>query len=244
MRSIPRPASWPDRLSAFRGENCDALVSVYFPCVIPSDVLEIFGRRAVNLHPAPLPLYRGPTPIHAMALDESIVTDGAMSLHVMSPQLDQGPIIAREPIPFPADASFVRYLLNAARAAGRLTQHTLPTYLDGQLAAARQDESKATYLRVTEDDMAISSALCARQVELRCLLFARRRALRVKGCPGARVSGFLRELGPPTGAQPRPYYTAIEIDVIDRRVLLRRRMPWSSLRGKCQDWLAYLTVRG
>lgn len=244
MRAIPRPSSWTDRVAAFRAEKSDVLVSVYFACMVPADVLEVFGARAVNLHPAPLPRYRGPTPIHAMALDGSILTEGSMTLHVMSSRFDEGDIIAREPIRFPANASFVGYLLDAARAARELAHHALPAYLDGSLSAKPQDEALATYARVTVGDMAISSVLAAEDVRLRCALFARRRALPVAGLPGMRISGFLRELGPPTGAPARRRWMSLDVDLCDRRVRLRLRMPWSSLAGKFRDWLAYLTASG
>lgn len=243
MRAIPRPAHWPDRVSALRAENCDVLISVYFPCIVPTDMLELFGPHAVNLHPAPLPRYRGPTPVHAMALDRSILTDGAMTLHVMSPELDEGAIIAREPIPFPRNAALVSYLLHAARAARKLAEYALPAYLDGRIAAIPQDASEGSYVRVTTDDMRLTSALDARDARFRCLFFARRRALSVPEASGIRVSGFLGEVGSPTGAPPRRRLLSIEMDLRDKRVRFRRRMPWSSVWGKVRDWLQYMTVR-
>jgi methionyl-tRNA formyltransferase len=242
VRQIPKLASWPERVAAFAQERCDVLVSVYFPNMIPADVLEYFGARAVNLHPAPLPRYRGPNPIHAMVLDRSIVREGAMTLHVMTDRFDEGPIIAREPIAFPVDGSFVHYLLNAAAAGRRLTATALPAYLDGRIHAVEQDSSVATYIRVAPEDMLISSALPVEDVRLRCQFFARRRALALADPPRLRVSGFVRELGPPTGAPPRARAGEIDLDILDRRVLLKKRTPWSSLKAKFTNWRTYMAT--
>jgi folate-dependent phosphoribosylglycinamide formyltransferase PurN len=242
LRQIPRPATWPERVAAFAAEKCDVLVSVYFPNIVPADVLALFGRRAVNLHPAPLPRYRGPNPIYAMVLDRSILTDGAMTLHVMTPGLDEGPIIAQAPVPFPPDGSFTRYLLAAANAGRDLVAEALPAYLDGRRNAIPQASSQATYVRVSREEMMLSPDLPTEDVLLRCRFLARRRAIGVKDSAGLRVAGFLRDLGPRTGEPSRPRLTTVEMDTRDRRLLLRRRTALSSLRGKWDDWRAWMTV--
>jgi methionyl-tRNA formyltransferase len=244
IRRVPRLASWPGRLEALRDVGADVLVSVYFPFLVPADMLAAFGDRAVNLHPAPLPRYRGPNPFHAMVLDRSILTDGAMTLHVMTDRFDEGPIIAQRPIKFPPDGSFVRYLLEAAIAGRRLMAEALPAYLDGSLRAVPQGEAGATsYARVFSDELALSSDLSVEDMRLRCMVFARRRAIPVKGMPDIRVAGFDRELGPAGGAPPRIGFLSIDMDARDRRVRLWRKQPWSNPLGKCRDWAAHITTR-
>jgi methionyl-tRNA formyltransferase len=244
VRPVPRLASWPDRLEALKRVGADVLVSVYFPFLVPADMLAHFGDRAVNLHPAPLPRYRGPSPFHAMVLDRSILTDGAMTLHVMNDRFDEGPIIAQTPIGFPPDHSFMRYLLAAASAARRLTSEALPAYLNGSLASTPQAAAgPASYVRVTTSDVALSSDLSVEDMRLRCMLFARRRALPVKGVPKLRVAGFDRMLGAATGAPARIGLTGIEMDARDGRVRLWRKQPWSSPLGKCRDWAAIIATR-
>jgi hypothetical protein len=160
----------------------------------------------------------------------------------MTDKFDEGAIIAQEPVAFPADSSFVSYLLNAANAGRRLTHEALPAYLDGRVSASVQDESIATYPRTRQEEMMISSALPAEDVRLRSLFFGQRRALGLKDYPQLRVSGFVRDLGPATGAPRRVRATTIELDTLDRRVLLKRRTAWSSLRSKLAAWKAYIAT--
>jgi methionyl-tRNA formyltransferase len=225
VRDVPRLSSWPDAEQAVRATGADILISVYFPFVVPAGVLEIFGPRALNFHPAPLPRYRGPSPVQAMVLDRSVLTDGAMTLHVMTPGLDEGPIVAREPVPFPEDLRLDHYRLALAEAAGRLARESLPRYLAGDLHAAPQDVSQASYARVMSPDLALSPRLSADDIEWRCRTFAADRPLEIAGLGGVRIIGFAGRLGPATGAPPEVGPLSVALDVADARIRLRRKLP-------------------
>ncbi len=243
VRAVPRLASWPERIDALKAARADVLISVYFSYLVPAEMLEQFGDRAVNLHPAPLPRYRGPTPFHAMVLDRSILTDGAMTLHVMTDRFDEGAIIARRPVSFPSDGSLARYMLAAATAGRQLLSEALPAYLDGTISSVPQEAEDATYPRVTARDLALSSSLHAEDMRFRCMVLARRRAVRVDGFPALRIAGFDRELGPPTGNPAQIGLLTVDMDAKDRRVRLIRKRPWSSPLGKWRDWVTHIAIR-
>lgn len=69
----------------------DLLVSVTFPYRLPPAVLALPRLAAVNLHPAPLPRYRGPNP--ARMIFDGHRTVGA-SLHRMDHGFDTGAILS------------------------------------------------------------------------------------------------------------------------------------------------------
>lgn len=75
--------------------NCapDVLLSVHFPYLVPAAILKIPHVAPLNLHPAYLPYNRGwHTPSWAL-LDG---TPYGATLHVMTEDLDAGPIVQRE----------------------------------------------------------------------------------------------------------------------------------------------------
>ncbi len=80
----------------------DLVLSYTFPYRIPPEVTAIPRCGAVNLHPSPLPRYRGPNP--ARMLYDGEPTLGA-TLHRIDIDFDTGPILARHERPLPADAS-------------------------------------------------------------------------------------------------------------------------------------------
>ena len=70
----------------------DVLLSYTFPLRIPDEVLAIPTLGAVNLHPSPLPAYRGPNP--ARMVYDGAPTLGA-TLHRTTAGFDAGPILSR-----------------------------------------------------------------------------------------------------------------------------------------------------
>lgn len=237
---VPRLSRWEGRLDAARAVGADVLVSVYFPFVVPQDLLDLYGERAVNLHPAPLPRYRGPSPFYAMMLDRSILTDGALTLHVMSAGLDEGAIIAAEPIAFPPDHSLPRYRLGAARAAYKLMRENLPAFIDGKLVTREQDTAIATYIGFDQIDIALDTSMTVDEIRWRCQAIAPSRPLPIRDHAKLKVAHFSRVLGPPTGQPTSVGRFTVDMDCRDGRVRLSRKMPWMSPQRKLREVLMHI----
>jgi methionyl-tRNA formyltransferase len=232
VRDVPRLASWPQVVEEAQATGADVLISVYFRYLIPPAVLEVFGPHAVNFHPAPLPRYRGPVPLRVMVLDRTILTDGAMTLHVLDEAFDTGPIVAREPVAFNPDLHLRRFVLGQAQAAARLTEGALMRYLAGELQPMPQDESEATYARVGDDEVDLRSALTADEIQWRCRTLARDEPLRIVGAGSAKAAGFHAIVGPPTGQPPVVGLTTVDFDAADARVRVQRKLPLSRQLGQ------------
>ena len=80
----------------------DLLVSFTFPHRIPPEVTDVPRLGAVNLHPTPLPRYRGPNP-RRMLFDGS-ATVGA-TLHRIEAGFDAGAILASRERPFAPEST-------------------------------------------------------------------------------------------------------------------------------------------
>ena len=119
----------------------DLLLSYTFPYRLPDALLGVAPLGAVNLHPAPLPRFRGPNP-HRM-IYEGDPTIGA-ALHRMAPEFDAGPTLSVQEAPLPGEPT-----IESVR---ELYDHLIVAALDeGVARAARgewgeeQDDSAATY---------------------------------------------------------------------------------------------------
>ncbi|MCX7622425.1 MAG: formyltransferase family protein [Thermomicrobium sp.] len=81
-----------------------ALVSC-FPWRIPRSIYERYPLGMLNIHPSPLPDYRGPSPLFWQYRDGCLRT--AVTLHRITEELDAGPIVAQVacdlPLGFPGD---------------------------------------------------------------------------------------------------------------------------------------------
>lgn len=225
IRRVPRLSTWPQAAAAAEATGADVLISAYFRYLVPGEVLKIFGSRAVNFHPAPLPRYRGPDPVTAMILDRSILTDGGMTLHVLDEVIDHGPIIAREPVALSSDLDVGRYHLDLAQAAARLTAGALQRYLAGEIAPVPQDDGQATYAKPPAESRDLRPDMTADEIRWRCRTLARRRPVRIAGIEPIMITGFRGVIGPPKGEPPTVGVLSVEFDAADARVSLWRKVP-------------------
>ncbi|MGI8643392.1 MAG: methionyl-tRNA formyltransferase [Thermomicrobiales bacterium] len=85
----------------------DVILSYTFPLRIPPSVLELPRLGAVNLHPSPLPTYRGPNP--ARMLYDGTPTLGA-TLHRTSMGFDTGPILSCQGVETPENPTVAEVL--------------------------------------------------------------------------------------------------------------------------------------
>jgi methionyl-tRNA formyltransferase len=81
----------------------DLIISIYSKEIIPEKIIQLPKYGCINLHPAPLPKYKGVSPIFwALANKES--TFGS-TLHYINTGIDTGKIIFRKVFKYPVPAS-------------------------------------------------------------------------------------------------------------------------------------------
>ncbi|MCM8747319.1 hypothetical protein NET03_12385 [Thermomicrobium sp. CFH 73360] len=76
-----------------------------FPWKLPKEVVASYPGGMLNIHPSPLPAYRGPAPLFWQYRDGCLKT--GVALHEVTEQLDSGPLLAQVsctlPLAFPGD---------------------------------------------------------------------------------------------------------------------------------------------
>ena len=75
----------------------DLIVCAGYMRIIASEAVAPRSDRMINLHPSLLPLFKG-LHTHQAALDAGVAEHGA-SVHVVTPGLDDGPVIAQARVP-------------------------------------------------------------------------------------------------------------------------------------------------
>jgi len=82
----------------------DAVVMASFDQIIGARLLAVPVHGWLNIHPSPLPRYRGPEPIYWTIADGE--TEAGITLHRAAPRFDAGPILAQRRIAIaPADTA-------------------------------------------------------------------------------------------------------------------------------------------
>lgn len=103
------------RLSRLRP---DYILVACFPFLIPESIRSLAKHGAYNLHPSMLPDYKGPTPLFWQFYYGEKNT--GVTLHVMTDEIDSGPIIAQTQVPFPDGMTSDEASILLAREGGNL----------------------------------------------------------------------------------------------------------------------------
>jgi methionyl-tRNA formyltransferase len=138
----------PDRLDDLALERADFGISVFYDKIFRQRHIDRFGML-VNVHNGPLPRYRGVRPIN-WALKNRETSHG-VTLHLITPGIDEGPVLDHETYPIDPDADEVRDVYARALSASvELLERSLPQVWD--ITPVPQDESLATYYSAADDE--------------------------------------------------------------------------------------------
>ena len=140
-------------IMALRAQGCDALVVAGYSWKIP-DTRQILPY-AVNFHPSPLPIGRGPYPMPQVILEDR--DNWAISCHKLVPELDAGDILSSESFPLSDGECHESLDLKIQIAGTRLAKKiadNFHTYWDQAIP-----QNNATYWKkASEDDRLIDFA--------------------------------------------------------------------------------------
>ncbi|SFL90569.1 phosphoribosylglycinamide formyltransferase [Geodermatophilus ruber] len=98
LRDHPDRAAWDRALAAeIAGHRPDLVVSAGFMRIVGPAVLDAFGGRLINTHPALLPAFPG---AHAVrdALAAGVEVTGS-TVHLIDAGVDTGPVLAQREVP-------------------------------------------------------------------------------------------------------------------------------------------------
>ncbi|MFM8734574.1 MAG: formyltransferase family protein [Pirellulales bacterium] len=229
VHRCPRLRAWPEAVARAAAVRADSLLNILGLQIIPTDLLAHFADRAVNVHPALLPRYRGPCPRLAMLVDGRDDEAGGVCVHLLTDGIDEGAIVGERHVPFPIDGGYAEWDARLADAAAALVREAVIPWLDGGLVPRPQDESLAFYRRPVAGDLDVGPATPLDHARRLGDTLGRVGRLVCKPSrgqtrrPSYHVTGVQRVLGPPTGRPARVTWQSVELDLADARVRMRRR---------------------
>lgn len=127
-------------------EKFDLLISVQHPWILPKEVIEAVGSRAINFHNAKLPEYKGYNSCnHAILNQEETYT---VTCHQLVPKVDEGNIIKTRSFPIDTKKETAKSLYEKANREARLLfSEVMTSFLDtGDLPKGEpMDQSKGKF---------------------------------------------------------------------------------------------------
>ncbi len=135
----------PDTYQHIKNTNSQFAILASFGIILPSDILNIFPKGILNIHPSLLPQYRGPTPVQSAILNGDDET--GVTIIKLDEQMDHGPIIIQQKEPInPTDTTESLQQRLFTRGIEILIR-TLPEYLSWVIKPKAQTENNATYTK-------------------------------------------------------------------------------------------------
>jgi methionyl-tRNA formyltransferase len=120
-------------------------VVIDFGIIIAQDVIDAFEYGIVNSHFSLLPRWRGADPITFSILEGD--TETGVSLMLIVPELDAGPLLAQRSLPLPADITTPVLTEQLIALSDALLRETLPAYLAGSVQPREQPAEGITFSR-------------------------------------------------------------------------------------------------
>lgn len=139
-------------------------VLVSFGKIIPQTIIDLFTPGIINVHPSRLPQYRGPSPIESALLNGD--TETGVTLMSLSAQMDAGPIYGYTPVELVGTETASELYDTLGDVGARLLVQLLPAIISGDVVAAPQDDTQATYCQmIQKQDGVIDWNTPATQIE-------------------------------------------------------------------------------
>ena len=156
-----KPADIADTLQSY---DAAVAVLVAYGRIVPQEIINIFPRGIVNIHPSLLPLHRGPTPLESVILNG----DDRTGVSVMSlvKAMDAGPVYGQSEVPLSGSETKQELADSLLEIGSLMVIELLPGILDGSIEAKPQDDVAATYDKlIAKDDGKIDTTKSAERLE-------------------------------------------------------------------------------
>lgn len=141
----------PPTLALLAELHPDLMVVACFPSIFPASVLQLPRYGCLNLHPSPLPAYRGPVPLFWMARQGE--HQAGVTLHFMDQGADTGDIVAQTSFPWPEGMSGPELEQRCAAAGGQLLVAAVKQLAqNGQLPRRPQPTEGSSYFSWPADE--------------------------------------------------------------------------------------------
>ncbi len=141
-------------LSVLREYKPGFLCVACFSLLIPPSVLSLPRSGCLNVHPALLPVNRGPVPLFWTFREGDEYT--GVTIHLMEEKMDSGAILAQERFVVPEGIRYEQLEAECARHGGLLLARTTWEFFKGDAQPIPQDETKSSYYSFpTEADLVV-----------------------------------------------------------------------------------------
>lgn len=168
------PITAPEKVShiaeRLRETGAEGAILAAFGQIIPQEILDIFPKGVINIHPSMLPKLRGSTPIETAILNG--LEETGISLMRLVAEMDAGPVYAQAKLKLNGSENKLELAVKLSQMGAEMLIKHLNDILTGRLEPKLQDEPEATYSRLlTKKDGLIDFNESAEDIERKVRAF-------------------------------------------------------------------------
>lgn len=121
-----------------------------FPYKIPSSIYELPAKGFYNVHPGPLPQYRGADPVFQQLKNKEKLA--GVTVHRLDEDINTGPVVMSEMLKIESSDTYDLLTTRLSNLAAKLTGILIKLVsFNIHVPSRPQDETKARYFKKTED---------------------------------------------------------------------------------------------
>ena len=228
IRKIERLSKSKLLLEAATQLGADTLVTMYTHQIVPADMINLFGGRTINCHPAFLPHYKGSQPRKSLLVDGCGEAYGGVTLHTIAPGIDEGDIIAQRQLPLDHNQSTGRWQAIIADAVKQMMLNEANAFLRGEVAASPQVAGSGNYRKIAKNEFFFTADKTFDQVAHLARVLAPDELQWIPNKNDGlrktryRVVAQVSNIGKPTGKPPYLSFNTIQADILDCRLSMPR----------------------
>ena len=147
----PEKIKTAEAVEILRGYEADIFVVAAFGQILSKEILEMPKYGCINIHASLLPKYRGAAPIQWAILNGDAIT--GVTIMQMNEGLDTGDILTTKEVEISAEETGESLFDKLAIAGAELLIETLPEIEKGTLTPIKQEEEKASHVRMLTKEM-------------------------------------------------------------------------------------------
>jgi len=133
-----------DFILKLKNLNADFAIVCAYSKILPNEILNVFPKGILGIHPSLLPKYRGASPIQSVILAGE--EKSGITIYLLDNKMDHGPILAQKETEI-KNLNFEKVYLKLAQIGGDLISETIPLYFNNKIIPQKQDDNQATYTK-------------------------------------------------------------------------------------------------
>jgi methionyl-tRNA formyltransferase len=161
---------YEDSLEILKNYNIEFALLAGFGKILKKEILDLFPKGILGIHPSLLPDLKGPSPIQFTILENK---EPGVTLFLLDENIDNGPILRKEKLNIKKDFYYDELEKELGLLGGKVFLETIQDYLDGKLEPQAQKEEGSYTKKIEKNDAKItkldSAELAYRKIRAFCI---------------------------------------------------------------------------